>query len=50
LWLKSHLLPADFAASRRKHPAGAPTAIGGLSVSPAEANDKTKPILSASSQ
>jgi hypothetical protein len=42
LWLKSHPLPADFGASRRKRLAGA--------LSRAGTNDQTKPILSAPSQ
>jgi ERF superfamily/Putative HNHc nuclease len=47
LWRKSHPLPADFAASRRKRAAGAPAH---LSLGRAAANNKTKPNPSASSQ
>jgi ERF superfamily len=50
LWLKSHPLPADLAASRRKRAIGATGATDDLSPSRATANDETKPIPSAPSQ
>jgi hypothetical protein len=48
LWLKSHPLPADLGASRRKRAISATT--DNLSPGLAGANDKTKPIPSAPSQ
>jgi ERF superfamily len=50
LWLKSHPLPADLAASRRKRTIGTTRVTDNLSLSQAAANDKTKPIPSAPSQ
>jgi hypothetical protein len=50
LWLKSHPLPADLGASRRKRAIGAAASKEDLSPSRAAANDKTKPIPSAPSQ
>jgi len=48
LWLKSHPLPADLGASRRKRATGATGVTDDLSLG--GASDKTKPIPSAPSQ
>jgi hypothetical protein len=48
LWLKSHPLPADLGASRRKRAISGTT--DNLLPGVAGANDKTKPIPSAPSQ
>jgi len=52
LWLKSHPLPADLGASRRKRAIGTSRVTDDSSLGLAEANDKTKPkpIPSAPSQ